>query len=65
MIVGVVEIPLHQKELFLLLLMLAIAPSLGKNIFLGRAQLFLGYEEKSKIYRLRIFFTRDFRLSST
>ena len=31
---------------FLLLLMVAIAPSLGKNIFLGSAQILLGYVGK-------------------
>ena len=40
------EFSLHQTRPFLLLLMVAIAPSLGKNIFLGSAQILLGYVGK-------------------
>jgi hypothetical protein len=37
---------LQQVSPFLLLLMVAIVPSLGKNIFLGSAQILLGYVGK-------------------
>ena len=40
------EFSLHQTRPILLLLMVAIAPSLGKNNFLGRAQILLGYVGK-------------------
>ena len=36
------EFSLHYTEAILLPLNVVIAPSLGKNIFLGRAQFFLG-----------------------
>ena len=46
---DIAKFSLHYKEAILLPLNVAIAPSLGKNIFLGRAQFFLGYREKAKI----------------
>jgi hypothetical protein len=41
-LIGVAEFSLHYAEAILLQLNVAIAPSLGKNNFLGRAQFFLG-----------------------
>jgi hypothetical protein len=40
------EFSLYHTRPFLLLLMVAIVPSLGKNIFLGSAQILLGYVGK-------------------
>ena len=41
-LVDIAEFSLHYTEAILLPLNVAIAPSLGKKIFLGRAQFFLG-----------------------
>jgi hypothetical protein len=55
------EFSLHYTEAILLPLNVVIAPSLGKNIFLGRAQFFLGYREKAKINGYGIYLTRAVR----
>jgi len=57
------EFSLHYTEAILLLLNVVIAPSLGKNIFLGRAQFFLGYREKAKINGPGIYLTRAVRVN--
>ena len=60
---DIAKFSLHYKEAILLPLNVAIAPSLGKNIFLGRAQFFLGYREKAKINRPGIYLTRAVRVN--
>ena len=54
----VLNFSLHQTSTFLLPLIVAIAPSLGKNIFLGSAQFFLGYVGKQQeLWALKLFNT--------
>ena len=60
---DIAKFSLHYKEAILLPLNVAIAPSLGKNIFLGRAQFFLGYREKAKINEPGIYLTRAVRVN--
>jgi hypothetical protein len=47
-LIDIAKFSLHYTEAILLPLNVVIAPSLGKNIFSGRAQFFLSYRKKSQ-----------------